>query len=178
MMLADRPAQQAMPHDSLSAKKMTLRKIARKNLLGITQDLIAAGRDVASRRASLRLPLGLRFSLRPARPPSARLRWPPPVRRGRWMWPRGGLLALPRRHIQKSFGQAEPTVGVTGLAISLRFGPMKNRRFPCNTPFSLPRAGVAPAELARPRLAPFSFVAACSQPLGKPGGCSLRRRVG
>jgi len=61
MMLVDRPAQQAMPHDSLSAKKMTLRKIARKNLLGITQDLIAAGRDVASRRASLRLPLGLRF---------------------------------------------------------------------------------------------------------------------
>jgi hypothetical protein len=40
----------------------------------------AGGRGVASRRASLPAPAPASGCLRPPRPPSARLRWPPPVR--------------------------------------------------------------------------------------------------
>ena len=42
-----------------------------------------------------------------------------------------------------------------------------------------PRQGCARCKhLSHPRLAPISFVAACSQPLGSLGGCSAAPQVG
>jgi hypothetical protein len=39
-MLENGPAEQSMPHDPLTAKKAAVPKIIRKDLLGISQDLI------------------------------------------------------------------------------------------------------------------------------------------
>ncbi len=65
-----------------------------------------AGRGQSSHFAATPAPVS--GSLRPARPPSARLRWPPPVRRE--AWGRAGSRCPPRRPMQKSFGKADPAL--------------------------------------------------------------------